>query len=215
MFDFADIQMSPVDGLFWATSSDSCTSETGCNDTYVGENPSSETPGEANGMAIRQSGGPKLKGPLPVALAAPGPALKPGPAAQPDTAKPVVRLAINKRSFKVRKKMKTAPARFTLRMSEPATVIIQITVARQEVPPRGCAEHVRGGRRQPARLQGQGRPQAAGPRGLPGSGGGARQAGNRGRSKAITFRCGSACRDQARVHREHLLGRLAEEKPCP
>ena len=130
IFDFDDIQMSPVDGLVWATSSDSCTSDTGCNDTYEGDLPASQTPGEANAMAIRQTGGPKLVGPLPPATATPGAPLAAGPAAQPDRKKPKVRLAVSKRTFKVTrpkkgKRARTA-ARFTLRLNESATVIIRV-----------------------------------------------------------------------------------------
>ena len=130
VFDFADIQMSPVDGAFWATSSDSCVEDDGCNDTYEGELPPSATPGQANGMAIRQIGGPKLTGPLPSFTATPGPALPPGPAAQKDRRKPAVKLAISKRSFKVAKpkagKRAKVLARFTLKLSESATVSVRI-----------------------------------------------------------------------------------------
>lgn len=130
VFDFADIQLSPVDGLIWATSSDSCVAEDGCNDTYNGDLPASETPGQANGMAIRQLGGPKLVGPLPDASATPGPVLPPGPGVRKDRRKPSVRLAVSKRAFKVVKPKKgrraKAAARFTLRLSESATVLIRI-----------------------------------------------------------------------------------------
>jgi hypothetical protein len=130
IFDFGDIQMSPVDGLFWATSSDSCTEESGCSDGYAGEFATSKTPGEANGMAIRQTGGPTLTGPLPAATATPGVALKPGPAAQVDTTKPAIKLGLSKRSFRVVKpkgrRVAKAPTRFTLTMSESATVTIRI-----------------------------------------------------------------------------------------
>ena len=130
VFDFADIQLSPVDGLFWATSSDSCTEDTGCNDAYNGELPASATPGEANGMAIRQLGGPKLVGPLPPSTATPGPVLAPGPAAQADRRKPSVKLAVAKKKFKVVKPKKgrraKAATRFTVRLSESATVMIRI-----------------------------------------------------------------------------------------
>ncbi len=134
VFDFADIQTSPVDGLFWATSSDSCTADSGCNEGYAGEFPASATPGEANGMVIRQSGGPKLTGPLPAGstTATPGPVLKPtgGAAPQADTSKPAVRLGVSKRSFKVRKpkgrRVAKAAARYTLQMSESASVTIRI-----------------------------------------------------------------------------------------
>ncbi len=131
VFDFADIQLSPVDGLFWATSSDSCTDDDGCNDAYDSEDlPATQTPGKANGMAIRQLGGPKLTGPLPQVTATRGPVPAAGPAAQRDTTKPVVRLAVSKRSFKVRRpklgrRARTA-ARFTTRLSESATVLIRI-----------------------------------------------------------------------------------------
>ena len=130
VFDFADIQMSPVDGAFWATSSDSCVSEDGCNDAYEGDLPPSATPGQANGMAIRQVGGPRLTGPLPAFTATPGPALPPGPAAQKDTRKPSVRLAISKRSFKVVRprtgKRAKVLTRFSLKLSESATVTVRI-----------------------------------------------------------------------------------------
>ena len=123
VFDFADIQLSPADGLVWATSSDSCVPDDGCADAYEGDLPASDTPGMANGMAIRQSGGPKLTGPLPDASATAGPLAKPGPAAQPDTRRPSVRLGLSRRSFKVSRRSRV---RFTLRMSESATVEIRI-----------------------------------------------------------------------------------------
>jgi photosystem II stability/assembly factor-like uncharacterized protein len=131
IFDFDDIQMSPVDGTFWATSSDSCTDSNDCNAAYEGDLPSSATPGDALGFSIHQTGGPKLTGPLPeIAPATPaGPAVLGGPA-QLDTVKPRVRLTLTKRAFKVsrvrgRKPVKAA-TRFTLRMSEPAAVTIKI-----------------------------------------------------------------------------------------
>ena len=130
VFDFADIQMSPVDGVFWATSSDSCVAEDGCNDAYEGDLPPSATPGQANGLAIKQVGGPKLVGPLPPMSATPGQQLPAGPAAQPDRRKPAVKLAIAKRSFKVRKpkagKRAQVATRFTLKLSESSTVTVRI-----------------------------------------------------------------------------------------
>lgn len=130
VFDFADIQMSPVDGAFWATSSDSCVSEDGCNDVYEGDLPASATPGQANGMAIKQIGGPRLTGPLPPSTATPGPVLAPGPAAQRDTRKPKVALAISKRSFRIVRpkagKRAKVLSRFTLKLSESATVTVRL-----------------------------------------------------------------------------------------
>lgn len=130
VFDFADIQLSPVDGLFWATSSDSCTAEDECNAAYEGDLPQSKTPGVANGIAIRQSGGPKLVGDNSAVTATPGAPAPRGPAAQPDRKKPAVHLGLTKRSFRVVKPKGSRPARvatrFTLRMSESATVAIRI-----------------------------------------------------------------------------------------
>ena len=130
IFDFADIQMSPVDGAFWATSSDSCIAEDGCNDAYEGDLPPSATPGVANGVAIKQTGGPKLTGPLPPSTATPGPLLPPGPAAQRDRRKPKVKLSISKRSFKIVKpkagKRAKVLSRFELKLSESATVTVRI-----------------------------------------------------------------------------------------
>ena len=130
VFDFADIQVSPADGAFWATSSDSCVAEDGCSDSYEGDLPQSATPGQADGLAIRQIGGPRLTGPLPPSSASPAASLPPGPAAQPDRRKPSVRLALSRRSLTIAKpkpgKRAKVAGRFTLRLSESATVTIRV-----------------------------------------------------------------------------------------
>jgi len=131
VFDFADIQVSPVDGTIWATSSDSCTEENGCNDGYDGDFPASGTPGASDGFSIHQTGGPNLIGPLAAQPpATPLGAPQPGGPAQLDRTKPTIRLGVTKKTFRVvkRKRRKAAKAvtRFTYRLSESATVAIRI-----------------------------------------------------------------------------------------
>ena len=121
LFDFGDIQVSPVDGAIWATGSDSCTAATRCNSAYESEDlPAEPTPGTADGFVIRQTGGPRLTGPLPPLKAEPADALAPGPAAQRDRTRPVVRLSVPRGRLE-----------FRLRLSESATVTVRIQQRRR------------------------------------------------------------------------------------
>ena len=112
LYDFGDIQISPVDGAIWATGSDSCTAATGCSAAYEGAVPAEPTPGTADGFVIRQTGGPRLTGPPARVSAQPAEPLPPGPAAQPDRRRPAVRLSYARRTFR-------------LRLSEAATVTLR------------------------------------------------------------------------------------------
>jgi hypothetical protein len=57
MFDFMDINLSPVDGSVWASATDTCTAEEECN-----SDPVEGRPEDAEGVAVHQTGGPKLLG---------------------------------------------------------------------------------------------------------------------------------------------------------
>ena len=55
MYDFIDIQTSPVDGSAWATFTDTCTEEAACNTVRASGRATDE-----RGMAVRTVGGPSL-----------------------------------------------------------------------------------------------------------------------------------------------------------
>jgi hypothetical protein len=130
LFDFGDIQISPVDGAIWATGSDSCTAERDCNTAYDAEDLSATaTPGDADGFVIRQTGGPLLTGPLEPFSAEPATPAPAGPAAQRDRLRPTVRLTLSRRSFRIRPP-RTATV-FRLRLSESATVSVRIQQRRR------------------------------------------------------------------------------------
>ena len=66
MFDFLDIIVSPTDGSLWASATDTCTPSNDCN------LPDGTGPGDAEGVAIHQVGGPKIVGDGSFGAPAPG-----------------------------------------------------------------------------------------------------------------------------------------------
>ena len=59
MFDFLDIQVSPVDGVFWGTASDTCVTDPDPARNCV-TNPRAQELRPGQGVAIRQLKGPSL-----------------------------------------------------------------------------------------------------------------------------------------------------------
>lgn len=86
MFDFLEVTVSPLDGSTWASATDTCTTDSGCNapDGTAGQ------ASDAAGMAVRQLGGPWLVGATPRGGSPAGTVQIPTPSpAPPASPKPV------------------------------------------------------------------------------------------------------------------------------
>ena len=119
MFDFLDIVVSPTDGSFWASATDTCTASNGCSDA------DGSSGNDAEGVAVHQVGGPKLIGPgafgpPPVGTMTPGATVGgPAPAVAPTPSAPSAR----KVTLKCKRSGKTAKCAVRLKGAPGGTTV--------------------------------------------------------------------------------------------